>query len=204
MLLSCFLSDVLILSIHRSDGSSQHTMYLLHPLRSSSYVLCICLLVTRGHVQPYWFKIHRFNCFCWNTNFKIPDGDVKLHLSKKHTRVKHFLFHLCRPWTAFSSWLTWRATSCLCLRMWPSTCITTRRSSWTPVSTACCMLEIMLSSSRTSYQSPSVSHKLIFPPNLYFALWIFLLFAALVCHTFPVFLHVASSLCFWSLPPSSL
>lgn len=85
MLLSCFLSDVLILSIRRSDGSSQHTMYLLHPLRSLSYVLCICLLGRRGRVQPYWFKIHRFNCLSWNTNFKIPGGDIKLHLCEKHT-----------------------------------------------------------------------------------------------------------------------
>lgn len=124
-------------------------------------------------------------------------------ICQKSTQVKHFPFHLCRPWMAFSSWLTWRATSCLCLRMWPSTCITTRRSSWTPVSTACCMLEIMLSSSRTSYQSPSVSQRPIFTPNLYFIFWFFLLFAALVCHTFPVFFHVASSLCFWSHLPSS-
>lgn len=201
MLLSCFLSDVLILSIRRSDGSSQHTMYLLHPLRSLSYVLCICLLVTRGHVQPYWFKIHRFNCF-WETQISKSLMEILNCICVKSTQVKHFLFHLCRPWMAFSSWLTWRATSCLCLRMWPSTCITTRRSSWTPVSTACCMLEIMPSSSRTFYQSPSVSQRLIFHPTF---IWLldFLLFAALVCHTFSVFFHVASSPCIWSHPPSS-
>lgn len=123
-----------------------------------------------------------FNCLNWNAMFQIPCQI--LNCICKGTDFNLLLFHPSRPWMAFSLWWTWRATSCLSLRTWPSTCTTTRRSSWTPVSTACFMLEIMLSSSRTCYQSPSVSQKLIFPPHLLFALWTVLLFAALLCHDY--------------------
>lgn len=124
----------------------------------------------------------------WETQISKSLTEILNCICVKSTQVKHFLFHLCRPWMAFSSWLTWRATSCLCLRMWPSTCITTRRSSWTPVSTACCMLEIMLSSSRTFYQSPSVSQRLISHPT------IILLFGFFVIFSFSVSLSLFSSM----------
>ena len=91
-------------------------------------------------------------------------------------------FPFSRPWTASSLWWTWRATSCLCLRMWPSTCATTRRSWWTRASTACYMSEIMLSSSRTCCLNPSVSSELISPASTVLCAFSYLSLSVPLCH----------------------
>lgn len=113
------------------------------------------------------------------------------------------LLHSSRPWTASSLWWTWRVTSCLCLKTWPSTCATTRRSSWTPASTACCTSGIMPSSSRTCCPNPSVSHMFIFHASICFALRLFFtcqfVSRCVTCvpplsHSLSLYPHVASLL----------
>ncbi len=122
-------------------------------------------------------------------------------VQKKKKSIKELLSHFSlfrpsRPWTASSLWWTWRVTSCSCRRMWPSTCATTRRSWWTPVSTACCMSGIMLSSSRTCCPNPLVSLELIFPVSTCFALWLFfyLSLSVSLCHLCSMSLSLSLSL----------